>query len=267
MRKPHNDGVSTTKNKSTRSPRAKSRGGVAENRVSTALDASGDTAPGKGHIPERKCILSGRHDARGRLIRLAIGPDGQVAPDVRAKAPGRGAWIGVSKAELAGAQAKGKLKGALARAFKGAALTIPDSLADDIETQLERLTLDRLGLEARAGNLISGAEKIDAACRSGQVALLLHAADAGEDGRRKRDQSWRVGEDKEGTGLGGTILPVDRGALSMALGRDNAVHVAITDRGAADRILSALERWQFYIGCDTGAGSGDGQSSEPAASG
>ena len=47
---------------------------------------------GKGaHAPERKCILTGAHDARDNLIRLAIGPDGQVAPDVRARAPGRGA--------------------------------------------------------------------------------------------------------------------------------------------------------------------------------
>ena len=225
MRKPHNDSVGST----------------------DSVKQRGD------HVPERKCVLSGRHDARGNLIRLAIGPEGQVAPDVRAKAPGRGAWIGVTKVELIEAQAKGKLKGALARAFKGAALSIPESLADDIEIQLQRLTLDRLGLEARSGNLISGAEKVDAACRSGQVALLLHAADASDDGRKKRDQSWRVGEDKEGSGLGGVILPVDRGPLSVALGRDNAVHVAITDRAAATRILAALNRWQFYTGCDTGA--------------
>lgn len=253
MRKPPNESVGPTD--ITKRPEAeKSEAG-----------SRGDHASER-HVPERKCILSGKHDARDILIRLAIGPEGQVAPDVRAKAPGRGAWISVTKAELAEAQAKGKLKGALARAFKGAALTIPDSLADDIETQLERLTLDRLGLEARAGNLISGAEKIDSAARSGQVALLLHASDAGEDGRKKRDQSWRVGQDAEGTGLAGTILPVDRGPLSMALGRDNAVHIAITDRGAATRILSALSRWRYYTGCDTGAQADSGKNAASAIS-
>lgn len=240
MRTPHNESVSPTD-------------------IANERGAGGR----KGHTPERKCILSGKHDARDTLIRLAIGPDGQVAPDVRAKAPGRGAWIGVSKAELVAAQAKGKLRGALARAFKGAALTIPDSLADDIESQLRRLTLDRLGLEARAGNLITGAEKVDGACRSGQVDLLLHAADASEDGRRKRDQSWRVGREAEGSGLEGIILPVDRGPLSMALGKDNAVHVAIINRDAAKRISSALTRWQYYTGCETGEStdSGDAVSS------
>src|SRR5690349_24284485 len=67
---------------------------------------------------ERRCVLTGAHGARDALIRLALGPDGQVAPDVRARAPGRGAWIGVDRKTFDAASAKGKLKAALARAFK-----------------------------------------------------------------------------------------------------------------------------------------------------
>ena len=48
------------------------------------------------NVPERTCILTRRRGTRDELIRLALGPDGQVAPDARAKAPGRGAWIGVT---------------------------------------------------------------------------------------------------------------------------------------------------------------------------
>ena len=76
--------------------------------------------------PERKCILSGEHGARDALVRLAISPDGDVLPDIHAKAPGRGAWLAVSRGELEQAILKGRLKGALARAFKGAALTVPE---------------------------------------------------------------------------------------------------------------------------------------------
>jgi uncharacterized protein len=65
--------------------------------------------------PERRCILTGAHDARDTLLRLALSPDGDVVPDVLARAPGRGAWIGVDRAALETALAKGKLKGALAR--------------------------------------------------------------------------------------------------------------------------------------------------------
>ena len=78
--------------------------------------------------PERKCVLSGEHDARDDLVRLAISPEGEVLPDALARAPGRGAWIGVSRAELEAAIAKGKLKGALARAFKGAPISVPEDL-------------------------------------------------------------------------------------------------------------------------------------------
>ena len=84
--------------------------------------------------PERKCVLSGAHGARDDLLRLAISPDGEVLPDALARAPGRGAWIGVSRGELETAIAKGKLKGALARAFKGAVLTIPADLPERAET-------------------------------------------------------------------------------------------------------------------------------------
>ena len=82
-------------------------------------------------MTERKCILTGDRADPETLIRLAIGPDGQVLPDVRAKAPGRGAWIGVSRAELETALAKGKLKGAIARSFKDGALQIEADLPDD----------------------------------------------------------------------------------------------------------------------------------------
>src|SRR3546814_3128037 len=68
--------------------------------------------------PIRKCILSGDREPRGELIRLALAPDGRILPDVRAKAPGRGAWIGVTQRDLEQATAKGRLRGALARAFK-----------------------------------------------------------------------------------------------------------------------------------------------------
>jgi hypothetical protein len=40
--------------------------------------------PLKAHVPERTCILSRRTAPRDELIRLALGPDNIVAPDVRA---------------------------------------------------------------------------------------------------------------------------------------------------------------------------------------
>jgi predicted RNA-binding protein YlxR (DUF448 family) len=193
-------------------------------------------------------VLSGRHDARDELLRLAISPDGLVLPDVLARAPGRGAWLGVSREALEKAIANGKLKGAMARAFKGAPLTIPADLGERIEQALHRALTDRLGIELRAGNMLLGTEKIAAGCRSGVVTFLAHASDAGSDGPNKLAQAWRVGEMAEGTGLKGTILPLDRAALSVALGRDNVVHLALTDAAAAERVGGVLARLLHFLG-------------------
>ena len=74
-------------------------------------------APGTGDGPERRCVLRGRVGSRDELVRLALSPEGEVLPDALAKAPGRGAWIGVDRGELAEAVASGRLRAALARAF------------------------------------------------------------------------------------------------------------------------------------------------------
>ncbi len=242
------------------------RDGLTPNRgASTSLDPdgkedsglSGPSAPNevevpRRHIPERTCILTRASGDRADLIRLAISPEGRVLPDIRARAPGRGAWIAVDRAALEQAQAKGRLRGALARAFKGKPLDIPEDLGARIAAALERALLDRLGLEARAGVLLTGSDRIEEAARKGRVHLLLHAGDAGGDGSRKLDQAWRVGRDEEGSGARGLVLPIGRSILAMALGRENVVHIAVVDRAAAGRVSHALARWLGFIG-DGGA--------------
>jgi hypothetical protein len=207
----------------------------------------------EAHVPERTCILSRRTAPKEELIRLALSPDNEVAADVRARAPGRGAWIGVNRAELDQANAKGKLKAALQRAFKTNDVKIPADLGERTQAALRQYTLDRLGMEARSGNLMNGADRIENAARSGKVALLIHAADASEDGRRRLDQAWRVG----GGDPRGVIFPLPRTILSMALGRENVVHVALTDPAAASRVSYALRRWRAFTGPDRGLEGGE----------
>ena len=216
--------------------------------------------------PERKCILSGDKAPREALVRLAVSPEGQVLPDVLARAPGRGAWIGVSRAELEKAIADGKLKGAMARAFKGAPLAIPADLPALTEAALLRALNDRLGLEMRAGNLATGSDRIAEQARAGRVHWLGHASDASEDGSRKLDQAWRVGREEEGSGLTGMRLPLDRTALSVALGRDNVVHMALTDAAAADRVASLIARLVRFQGQAqaTGTTTGNGADADGA---
>ncbi|WP_369027027.1 DUF448 domain-containing protein [Qipengyuania sp. RANM35] len=206
--------------------------------------------------PERRCVISGETAPREILVRLAVSPDGLVLPDAQEKAPGRGAWIGVDRAGLEQAIASGKLKGGLSRAFKTGELDIPENLPQLVEDALTRVFLDRLGLEMRVGHLILGTQRIAEHARGGALALLCHASDASEDGRKKLDQAWRVGRETEGSGERGLELPLDRNALSVALGRDNVVHLALADDAAADRVLKPLTRLMHFLGQDLPAADG-----------
>ena len=114
-------------------------GSASQDQIAPGQTAPGETASGDknmilpdegtpssgshGHkdrsSPVRRCILSGDRAPQDMLVRLAVSPDGMLAPDVNAKAPGRGAWIGVSRSELEAAIEKGRMKGAIARALRG----------------------------------------------------------------------------------------------------------------------------------------------------
>ena len=208
-----------------------------------------DSAEIEGTGPERTCILTRACRPKEQLIRLALGPDGSIAPDVRARAGGRGAWIGVGRAAFEEAYSKGKLKPTLARALRTTDFVIAPDLPELIEAALRQAALDRLGLEARGGSLVTGGERIEQAARSGKVHLLIHAADAGDDGNRKLDQAWRVG----GGPQAGLVFPLGRTILSMALGRENVVHVALIDAAAARRVAHAIDRWRAFIDPDAGS--------------
>ncbi|MEO6153093.1 MAG: DUF448 domain-containing protein, partial [Croceibacterium sp.] len=62
------------------------------------------------------------------------------------------------------------------------------------------------------------------------------------------DIASTTGSDAEGTGLAGVRLPLDRAALSVALGRGNVVHLALADRGSAERVSIPLQRLLNFAG-------------------
>ncbi|MDJ0642994.1 MAG: DUF448 domain-containing protein [Erythrobacter sp.] len=228
--------------------------------ASDIVDSPRARKSAKNSESERRCILSGETLPRDSLLRLALSPDGQILPDPGAKAPGRGAWIKPDRAALESAIANGQLKGALLRAFKGGpgnvGLSYPDDLPDRLLAALERTLTERLGLELRAGNVVLGSNRIEEQSRTGRIALLLHASDSSEDGRKKLDQAWRVGTETEGSGNRGSVIPLDRAALSVALGRENVVHLGISghagDLRAANRVGQAISRLSNFVGSDPG---------------
>src|SRR3546814_6431296 len=105
-----------------------------------------------------------------------------------------------------------------------------DDLPDRIANALQRQVLDRLGLEARGGTLLTGFAWISDAIAAGRARLLIHAADAAEDGRRKLD-----GRLFAARGETGIALHAVRAGLSFALCRGKWVDPAIVVKRAAGR--------------------------------
>ena len=112
---------------------------------------------------ERTCIATGAKGPPEAMLRFALGPDGSVVPDIRRKLPGRGVWTSLSAEAVRRAAAKG----AFARAFRAKAEARAD-LADAVDALLERDALQSLAMANKAGLVVAGAFKVDAAIGEGR---------------------------------------------------------------------------------------------------
>jgi len=201
--------------------------------------ASGD---GQEAGPERTCAVSRAVLSPDALIRFVRGPDGQIAPDLARRLPGRGVWI-----ECARARVDTAIKtGVFARALKQPVSAPPD-LAERIDKLLLRRAMDALSLANKAGLVVAGFAKVDATVASGQCQMLVHAADAAEDGAgkliRKLRAVWQAHGNTDEPVILDTLTSAD---LSLAMGRANVVHAALTKGGAAANFLRDAERLQRY---------------------
>ncbi|MCK0206896.1 RNA-binding protein [Starkeya koreensis] len=198
-----------------------------------------------GRAPARQCIASRTVRPVGELMRFVVGPDGSVVPDIHARLPGRGAWVTANRPALAEAI---KRK-AFARAFRGKVRLDParaePALADLVGQLLEKDALAALALANKAGRLVTGNAKVIEALQAGNVAVLVHAADAAPDGVAKLDAlARRIGE-----AGGREIARVDGFAgvqLDLALGRSNVVHAALLAHPTSAGFLARMKRLEGW---------------------
>lgn len=196
----------------------------------------------RNDAPERRCILCGESGFAGRMIRFVLAPDGMVTPDLAESLPGRGFWICADGAALEKAMAKRRFAGAVARSLKGPVgpQQIPPDLPERIDSLLMARVTGRLGLEKRAGRLVTGFEKVLSQLVSGRAALLIEAADGAEDGRRKLRAKA-----PEGINIAALLNRTD---LGLALGRENVVHAAVERGGGVDRLVCEMKRLAAWRG-------------------
>ncbi|WP_298425720.1 RNA-binding protein [Rhodoblastus sp.] len=203
-------------------------------------DRSEPDAPPKGAAPERSCLVTRRTGAPDELIRFVLGPDHAVVPDLRRKLPGRGVWVGLSKTLVAQAVKKQLFS----RGLKEKAVAAPD-LPDLVDSLMLREALQGLALANKAGLVVTGFAKVEAAIAAGKVAALVHAAEGADDGKRKLRQALRR---RFGDATPPEFNLISGEALDAALGRGNVVHVAVGAGPGAKVFLASARRLALYRG-------------------
>lgn len=190
---------------------------------------------------DRTCIVTRESGDPDRMIRFVAGPDGAVVADLKRNLPGRGCWVTATRRMVDEAVRRKLFKRGLKTDAEAAA-----DLGERVDMLLARSALGSLGLARKAGGLVMGAAKCEAAVRSGKAIAVLHAREGAEDGIRKIDQARRAVEY-----MGGPVIPAYKlfsGAeLDLALGATNVIHAAVlggdAGRAAMKRVV-ALDHYR-----------------------
>ena len=180
----------------------------------------------------RRCIASGELRPKAELIRFVADPGGTVVPDLAGRLPGRGLWLSPRREDLERACARNLF----ARAAK-APLRVPEDLPARVEALLSRRCLDLIGLATRAGQAVSGYQRVASLLASGGVAVLLAAVDTAEDGRRKLRAAARTQDSPPRV-----VEVFTAEELGRALGQAARAHVAIAPGGFAERLAMEAAR-------------------------
>ncbi len=195
---------------------------------------------------ERTCIVTGEKGPPEAMIRFSLSPGGDVAPDLRRRLPGRGVWTKLSFVVVEEAARRQ----AFSRGFKTKAAASPD-LARDLDLMIERDALQFLSIVNKAGLVVTGAAKVEAAIRGGDVVALIDARDASRDGTAKLERivRGRFGADAD------RIVRINlfsSSQLDLALGRTNVIHAALGAGEASAAFVYRARRLAQYRSNKTG---------------
>jgi len=187
---------------------------------------------------ERTCIVTRATAPVDALIRFVVGPDGAVVPDFRRRLPGRGIWV-TARADHVEIAERRRLFGRV----HGAPVKIEPGLADRVERGLASAALAALSLARKAGTVVSGFAKVEAAIAHDNVVGIIHAPDAGADGIAKLSAACRrlQGENKPAI-----LRCFTRDELDLAFGRTNVVHAALLAGPASQNLLARIDAWRDY---------------------
>jgi predicted RNA-binding protein YlxR (DUF448 family) len=187
---------------------------------------------------QRTCAGCRRRLSREASIRLVIGGNGKVLPDLYGRLPGRGVHLCPDVRCLT----KANETRALGRVLRGAArIEDPEELAMDLIAACERQIKALLAVSARSGWLVKGQEALERALNAGQVALVLVAQDATGGARERLENLAKARR-----------IPARRILTTADLAcyhHDKPIaYLGVVHRGVAQRMVTELDRMQQLCG-------------------
>ncbi|MDK9695896.1 MAG: RNA-binding protein [Siculibacillus sp.] len=203
-----------------------------------------DERPPKKTDVTRTDIVSREARPVSELIRFVEAPDGSVVPDLKRDLPGRGVWVEATRAAV---------DRAVERRLFARSLRKPVGVASDLGALLDGLlakqALGTFGLARKAGLVVTGFAKVEAAVARERLAGLIHAAEAGSDGVEKLAAALRR---RFGGEIGCPVVRIFTGAqLDLALGRSNVIHAALLAGRASETFLERARALARYRGFET----------------
>ncbi len=178
--------------------------------------------------PERRCIVTGNVQPKAGLIRFVVGPENVIYADIAEKLPGRGIWVAADKSALELAAKKNLF----ARSAKQA-VTVPDDLVADLDAALVRRVVNFISLARKAGQAVTGYEKVKGWLEQDRAEVLFQACDGSERGKSKlrppQDENQYLG-----------MLTANE--LGLAFGRENVIHGALAAGGLTDNVVEEAKR-------------------------
>lgn len=200
---------------------------------------SGEHPKDQNDGPERKCIATGEVQPKHGLIRFVIGPEGQIAPDLMEKLPGRGIWVAAERAALD----KAASKGLFARAARQP-VHVREDMTDWVENLLAQRVVNLISLSRKGGHAVSGYEKVKSWLDKDEAEVLIQASDGSERGKTKLSTPH----------FGHYIGWLSADELGQAFGRQTTIHAALHAGGLTQRVVEEAARLKGLRVSDDGNG-------------
>lgn len=179
----------------------------------------------------RTCVGCNETDAREALLRVVLlGEPPVLTPDIRRRAPGRGASVHPRRACLEAALRRGGFRRAFRRELRAGE---GDALARSARLQYARRADGLLLAAHRTRRLSVGADSVRDAIASGEATLVIVAADAGSVGARVVSSAERAGM--------ACVRFGDKEHFGRLLGRDAVAVLALTDLPIGKELRMAAE--------------------------